>query len=182
MIYLSVLLQTPNSSVSVLAWLLLKWKQRVYCAPPGKHTFSNKWAHVDLPGLIHSLQPYPVSRVRYGIVTRGAGFTDHLCPCGPSLHPPQELDVHLPKFLILRQGDAAAQAVIGSLTKTWRRTKTGSRPRQSVCVVIALHQRGTIIEPLASLSRMLFLCLLLTCIYHWEFIWMKVLVIWLYKY
>ena len=60
-------------------------------------------------------------------------------------------------MLTLRHGDAAARAVIGPPAKTWsrtktgsrlhHRTKTGSRLRRSVCVVLSLRRRGTIISP-----------------------------------
>ena len=56
--------------------------------------------------------------------------------------------VHLPKIVTLRRGDAAARVVIGPLPNSRRKTKTGSRLRQSVCVVIALRRRGTVTEPL----------------------------------
>ena len=59
-----------------------------------------------------------------------------LRPCEPSLRPPQEPDVRPPKMV---SGDAAASAVIGPLTKTRPRTKTGSQLRRSVCVVLPLR-------------------------------------------
>ena len=71
-------------------------------------------------------------------------FTDPLCPCGCYLRPPQGHDVRLPKILDLGWGDTVERAVIGSLTKTRRRTKTGSRLRQSDWVVIVLQQGGTV--------------------------------------
>ena len=75
------------------------------------------------------------------------GFTDPLRPCGPSVRPPQGLDVHLAKSVTLGRGDAAAMSTIGPLVLTRRRTKTGLRLCRSVCVVIALRRRGTITEP-----------------------------------
>ena len=56
----------------------------------------------------------------------------------------------VPPIVTLRRGDAAARAVIGPLTETRRGIKTGSRLRQSVCVVIVLRRRGTIISPLGK--------------------------------
>ena len=57
------------------------------------------------------------------------GFTDPLRPCGPSLRPPRGPDVCLTKILTFCWGDAAARAVIGPLTNSRRRTKTGPRLR-----------------------------------------------------
>ena len=51
------------------------------------------------------------------------------------------------KFVPLRQGNAAARGEIGPLTKTRRGTETGSRLRRSVCSVLAMRRRGTIIIP-----------------------------------
>ena len=51
------------------------------------------------------------------------------------------------KIVPLRQGNTAARAVIGPLTKTRRGTETGSRLRRSVCSVLAMRRRGTIIIP-----------------------------------
>ena len=68
------------------------------------------------------------------------GFTELLRPCVPSLSPPQGPDVRLPKILTFRRGDAAARAVIGTLTKTVAKpkpdakTETGSRLRCCVDV------------------------------------------------
>ena len=58
--------------------------------------------------------------------TQRKGVTDPLRPCGPPLRPPQGPDVGLTKILTFCRGDAAARAVIGPLTETRRRTKTGS--------------------------------------------------------
>ena len=80
------------------------------------------------------------------------GFTDPLRPCGPSLRPPQGPDGHFRKSVTLRQGDAAARAVIGPLTKTRRGTETGSRLRRSDCVVVASRRRGTVISPFGTLG------------------------------
>jgi hypothetical protein len=66
------------------------------------------------------------------------GLTDPLRPCGPPLRSLRGPDVRLPKVFTLCRCDAAARAVIGPLTKTRRRTKTGTRLRRSVWVVIAL--------------------------------------------
>ena len=60
--------------------------------------------------------------------------------------PLQGPDVRLP-ILTLRQGDTAARAVFGPLTKTRRRTKTGSRLRRRVCVLLAWRGGGTMTEP-----------------------------------
>ena len=68
------------------------------------------------------------------------GFTDAIRPCKPTLCPPQGTDVRLPN-IFLRRGDAAERALIGPLTKTRRRTKTGSR----------LHGRYVDVEPQLSL-------------------------------
>ena len=45
------------------------------------------------------------------------GFTNPLCPCGPSLHPPQGPDMQIPKIVTLLQGDVAGTALIGPLRK-----------------------------------------------------------------
>ena len=50
------------------------------------------------------------------------GVTDPIRLCGPSLRPPKGPDARLPKIVNFRQGDAAARAVIGPLTKARRRT------------------------------------------------------------
>ena len=62
---------------------------------------------------------HPKGLVRVGRRRNATGFTD----------------VNLPR------------AVIGPLTVTRRRTKTGSRLRRSACGVFALRRRGTITEP-----------------------------------
>ena len=55
-------------------------------------------------------------------------------------------DVRLQNVFNFRRADAAARDVIGPLTETRRRTINACRLRRSVCVVIALRERGTIIS------------------------------------
>ena len=71
------------------------------------------------------------------------GFPDQLRPCGTYFHHPQGPDVRLPKVVTLRRGNAAARVVIGPLTKTRRRNKTGhdcveSTVRSLRCVNVEL--------------------------------------------
>ena len=73
--------------------------------------------------------------------------------CEPSLRPPKGPDVRLPKIVTLRWRDVAARAVIGPLSKTRHRTKTDSQLRRSVCMVLALRERGTIISSLGIHSH-----------------------------
>ena len=75
------------------------------------------------------------------------GFTDPLRPCGTCLRPPQGPDVCLPKNVTLR---GSSKGWDWPANVNLDRTKTVSRLRQSVCVVIALRPRGTITEPLEN--------------------------------
>ena len=86
------------------------------------------------------------------------GLQTHSVHCRALLRPPQGPDVRLPKMLTLRWGDAAARAVIGLLTKTRRRTNTGSLMRWGVYVVLGLRWRGTIISPLVTTKLHIALC------------------------
>ena len=72
------------------------------------------------------------------------GFCLLLCPCGPSMLPPQGPDVRL---ISAKYCNLIARTVIGPLTKTQRRTKTGSPLRRSICAITALRHCGTITKP-----------------------------------
>ena len=81
-----------------------------------------------------------------------------------SLRPPQGPDVRFPKMLTLRRDDAAARAVIGPLTKTRGRTKTGSRLCRTDWVIIMLRRRGNITEPLEFLCHWK--------VFHFKHLWL----------
>ena len=72
---------------------------------------------------------YPLGLIWSHIRTTQGGVTDPIRPYGPSLRPLPGPGVRLPKIVTFHRGDAAARAVIGPLTKTRRRTRTGSRLR-----------------------------------------------------